>query len=154
MADNAAFVLNALDNLAGGSALGALRSRAPATRPMTRIIEMRRVAEAELFDEQRALEQRLSALESSLVEREERQVESFARERTLDSVRDPEIVRLREEVLSARSELRDIERRYRAQIESVEGSVVAINVWLMPALVALAGLGVYLSRHRRRASKQ
>lgn len=154
VADNAAFVLNALDNLAGGSALGELRSRAPATRPMARIVEMRRAVEAEMFDEQRILEERLSALETSLLEREERQAESFASERTLDSVRDPEIVRLREEVLSARTELREIERRHRAHIESVEATVVAINVWFMPALVALAGFGVYLSRHRSRAPKQ
>ena len=36
-ADNAAFVLNALDNLGGGAELVTLRSRAPSLRPMTRV---------------------------------------------------------------------------------------------------------------------
>src|ERR1700755_3350187 len=37
VADNAAFILNALDNLAGDPALMALRSRSPALRPMEKV---------------------------------------------------------------------------------------------------------------------
>src|SRR5262249_32143700 len=49
MADNAAFILNALDNLGGDEALTALRSRAPAARPMERVDNLRTAARERLY---------------------------------------------------------------------------------------------------------
>lgn len=152
VADNAAFVLNALDNLAGGAALSELRSRAPALRPMTRIEDMRREAETRMFEEQRVLEEQLAQYEARLEQLEGEQRAALPTERNSRQGDDPEMVRLREQILSARSQLREIERGYRADIEDVESRLVVLNVWGMPLLAALTGLGVFIWRSRRRAA--
>lgn len=154
IADNAALVLNALDNLAGGSALGALRSRAPATRPMTQLDEMRQEAQARLFEEQTALQTQLERFEARLAELDKATPRNLrgAGERTLAS--DPEMAELREQILEARSQLREIEGRYRADINRVEATLVALNIWLMPVLIVLLGIGAYLWRSRDRLGRQ
>ncbi len=152
VADNAAFVLNILDNIAGGNALSELRSRAPALRPMTRIDEMRRAAETRMFEEQRELEQQLAQFEQRLEELESAGSSALPAGRSADIGDDPEVLLQREQILTARSQLREIERRYRADVDAVEETLVILNVWGMPLLAALAGVGVFVWRSRRRAA--
>ncbi len=152
VADNAAFILNALDNLAGGEELSELRSRAPALRPMSRIDEMRREAETRMFEEQRGLEEQLAQLEERLEELEGARPASLSTPREQALQANPDDTALREQVLETRSALRQIERRYRADIDRVEFVLVALNVWGMAAIAALAGLGVFIWRSRRRAA--
>lgn len=152
VADNAAFVLNALDNLAGGAALSELRSRAPALRPMTRIEEMRREAERRMFEEQRALEAQLAEYEGRLEQLEGDRRAALLTERSARQANDPDIERLREQILATRSQLREVERAYRSEIEGVESMLVVLNVWGMPLAAAIAGLGVFIWRSRRRAA--
>ena len=64
LADNAAFVLNALDNLSGDYALTELRSRAPAARPMTRVDDIETAARERLYAEQNRLEELLESAEA------------------------------------------------------------------------------------------
>ena len=77
ISDNAAFILNALDNLGGDEALTALRSRAPAARPMDRVDELRAAARDRLYEEQQRLEKLLADAEGrlKLLEAREEQLE-------------------------------------------------------------------------------
>ena len=54
-ANNADFVINALDNLSGSSELIGLRSRGFSDRPFDRVIEIQRAAELQYRDRERAL---------------------------------------------------------------------------------------------------
>ena len=60
MADNAAFLLGALDQFAGNPNLARLRARPPSIRPMTRVTRLREAAEADYLAEQSRLEDELS----------------------------------------------------------------------------------------------
>ncbi|MGD2131893.1 MAG: Gldg family protein [Maricaulaceae bacterium] len=162
LADNAAFVLNAVDLLSGSDALIGLRSRGRVERPMSLIEDMRATAAQALAAEQSELEAELEAAEQRLV-----QLESEAggglRSLNTDAERDiadettSELLRVRDTVISARARLREIERSYRADIDRIEALIIAINVWLVPMLVALVGVGVFVSRRRggrgRRAAR-
>ncbi len=61
-----------------------------------------------------------------------------------------EIGRYRTEAADARRQLRGVEREFRSDIDALQGWLVFLNVWLPPILVALAGLGVFAWRNRRR----
>lgn len=61
-----------------------------------------------------------------------------------------ELSALREDILTIRAGLRDIERDYRREIDALEATLKAINIWGGPLLVMLAGVLVW----RRQARKQ
>lgn len=149
-ADNARFVLNALDSLSGGGALTALRGRGRVDRPFTLIEEMRRDAERRY----RGQEQRL--IDTIHEAREQiRGVNRKERERglPLDSEERAEVEQLRRDIFAARAELREVQHNLHAEVERVKTTVRAANIAGMPALVALVALLVGLLRRRRRARR-
>lgn len=157
VADNGALLLNALDALAGGGELSRLRSRAQSLRPMARIEAMRETAEAQYFRQQSELESRLSAAQSRLGELQATATGDgfFAGdpEAELTPSERAELAALREDILTIRSSLREIERDYRRDIDRLEGTLKVINIWGGPLIVTIAGLLVWQrQRRRRRAS--
>ena len=152
IADNAVFILNALDNLSGGSELVTLRSRSPGLRPMTRVVSMREAAQDVYFDEQARLEARLSEAQKRLEELQEIGAAGgfFNGDLTADltPAEQAELLRLRERIVATRSRLRSIERDFRHDIDRLEGRLKAINIWGGPLLVSLAGLFVWYRRRR------
>lgn len=146
LADNAAFVLNALDNLGGDPALTELRSRAPAARPMARVDDLREAARRRLFAEQKRLEDLLKASEEKLGALEARRAGGAAS--TPEEL--AEIGRYRTEASEIRHQLRGVEREFRSDIDALETQLMFVNIWLPPILVALAGIGVFIWRNRRR----
>lgn len=152
IADNAAFVLNTLDGLAGASQLLSLRARAPALRPMARVDAMRADAEAKFIDEQKRLEARLAANQDRLQELLEiGSSDGFYAgdvEANLSETERAELAKLRGQIMQTRTRLRAIERDYRREIDGLEAQLKAINIWGAPILVALAGLFVWYRRRR------
>lgn len=146
LADNAAFVLNALDNLGGDPALTELRSRAPAARPMARVDELREAAKTRLFAEQERLETLLKAAEARIGELEARRAGGAASAPEELA----EINEYRVQAAEIRGQLRGVEREFRRDIDALESQLVFLNVWLPPILVGLAGIGVFFWRGRRR----
>lgn len=146
LADNAAFVLNALDNLGGDPALTELRSRAPAARPMARVDELREAARTRLFAEQERLETLLKAAEARIGELEARRAGGAAS----TPAELAEINEYRVQAAEIRGQLRGVEREFRRDIDALESQLVFLNVWLPPVLVGLAGIGVFFWRGRRR----
>lgn len=152
-ADNATFILNAIDNLAGGSDLLSLRSRVPDLRPMVRVDKMRDAAQDEFLDEQARLEGRLAQAQDRL---EELQAVGATGgffsgdiEADLTTEERAELSELRQSVVETRERLRVIERDFRRDIDALEGMLRFINIWGGPLLVTLIGLVVWLRRKRR-----
>ncbi len=150
IADNAAFILNALDNLGGDEALMALRSRAPAARPMERVDELRNVARDRLYKEQQRLEALLADAEGRLNQLEQKRASGMAH--TPEEM--AEIATFRDEAARIRKQLRGVEREFRRDIDKLAGRLQFINVWLPPVFAATIGVGVFLWRSRRRGGAQ
>jgi len=146
LADNAAFVLNALDNLGGDPALTELRSRAPAARPMARVDDLRQTARTRLFAEQERLETLLKDAEQRIGALEARRAGGAAS--TTGEL--AEINDYRAQAAEIRGQLRGVEREFRRDIDALESQLVFLNVWLPPILVGVAGIGVFFWRGRRR----
>jgi ABC-2 type transport system permease protein len=149
IADNAALVLNALDNLGGDEALMALRSRAPAARPMERVDELRSAARDRLYKEQQRLEALLAEAEGRL-----RQIEQ---QRVAGSVRTTEeleqMASFREQASQIRRQLRGVEREFRSDIDALAGRLELINIWLPPIFAAALGAGLFFWRSKRRSDQ-
>ncbi len=152
-ADNAAFILNALDSLSGGSELMSLRTRAPGLRPMVRVERMRLVAQDKFFDEQARLEARLTRTQQRLAELQSVGAagDFFAGDVTaeLSDAERIELARLREDIVSTRNRLRQIERDFRREIDGLEARLKAFTILAGPLGVGLMGLFLWWQTRRR-----
>ena len=151
--DNATLILNAIDNLTGGSELANLRSRTPNLRLMTRVNAMRDAAQDEFFSEQAALEARLSESQGRLEELQSVGATGgfFSGDIEADLTPDErlELTELRQSVVDTRESLRGIERDFRRDIDALEDMLRLINIWGGPLIVFLIGLLVWYRKRRR-----
>jgi ABC-type uncharacterized transport system involved in gliding motility auxiliary subunit len=151
--DNATFVLNALDNLAGGDALTNLRSRSPNQRPMNRIDRMRDIAQRKFFAEQAELEERLASAQARLEQLQANGIEQGFFSGDLEADLSPEerteLAALRQSVIETRSSLREIEREFRHDIDGLVGTLRFVNIWGGPLILALLGFLVWFRQKRR-----
>ena len=153
-ADNVTFILNALDSLSGGSELMSLRARAPGRRPMVTVENMREAAQSRFFNEQARLESRLTVSQQRLEELQSVGAtggffDGDVSAELSDAERD-ELNRLREDIVSTRSRLRQIERDFRSDIDQLELNLRLFTILGGPLLIGIFGVFVFL-RNRRRA---
>lgn len=153
VADNGAFILNALDNLSGSDALVHLRSRAPSARPMTRVDDMRNAARERLYEEQEILQLRLQQTEARLDDLRAAGAGGGLLANNLDmssidQAEAEELTRFRAEAVEIRQRLREVEREFRTDIDRLAGWLAIINVWAPPAIVMFIGFWVVGWRNR------
>jgi gliding motility-associatede transport system auxiliary component len=148
-ANNADFVVNAIENLAGGDDLISLRSRGTAQRPFTKIQELQLTAEKKFRAEERGLQKKLEDAEKKLAELQKKKAEG-ASEATVDKAVEATAAKFTQEILATRKQLRRVQLALREDIESLETWLRFINTGLIPILVGVAAMGLGAARHRRR----
>jgi len=150
-ANNADFLLNALENLSGGEALAGLRGRGVEARPFTLINDMQRQAESKYRARQQALNDKLAQTQKKIKE-----IRSRAQSGTLvlSDADKQAILGFRHDVLQIRSQLRAVQAALRANIQRLETEVKFANIAGVPLLI-IVGLGLYaLVRRSRRGGKR
>lgn len=147
-ASNGAFVVGALENLTGDNDLISVRNRGALSRPFSLIQGIRRDAELQFRRKELELIGRLEAAEQKLLELEGQKGERESL--TLSDAQAEEIERFRAERLRLRTELREVRRDLREDIERVEAFTRFVNIALVPLLVALVGIVAGWQRLRRR----
>lgn len=145
-AGNGAFVINALENLAGSSDLIAVRSRGNFSRPFTRVDALRADAEARFRETEQRLQQELSETERRLGELQ------ASREDTgsllMTDEQQAEIDRFIDQRASIRKELRAVQRGLDEDIENLGTWLKLINIGLVPLLLTLVTLFAFWRRQR------
>ncbi len=146
-ANNVDFLLNILENVSGGTALADLRGRGIKQRPFTLVQNIRQKAETKYRQREQALNTKLEETQKKLDE-----IQSRAQDgKVILSDEDKQaILGFRSEFVSIRKDLREVQKALRRDIERLGLWVKAINIAGVPALIGLAGIGIALSRRRRR----
>jgi ABC-type uncharacterized transport system involved in gliding motility auxiliary subunit len=147
-ANNGDFIANSVDNLAGSADLISVRGRQSFFRPFTKVEELRRQAgdqlraqEKELDKELKETEQKLSALEAGRGGNQG----SLA----LSPEQEAELERFQQERVRIRKELRETRRSLDEEIEKLGTRLKAINIALVPSLIALGAIFLAVLRRRR-----
>jgi gliding motility-associatede transport system auxiliary component len=152
-ADNAAFVLNAVENLTGSSDLISLRTRATNNRPFTVVQDLQSHAQAQFQQEADALQQQLTDTQSRLHALE--QGGSTSGQPTnaagLTPEQQAEIQTFKHQLVETRTQLRNVQHNLRREVDALGTLLAFINIALVPILVALFAIGVTVLRRRRRA---
>ncbi len=149
-ANNGDFISNILDNLGGSSALISIRGRANFNRPFDRIEALKRHADDKLRSKALELQSQLKQTESKLGELQTKRDDQSSQ--LLSPEQDQELKRFTAEKARIRRELRETERGLDVEIDRLESWLKAINIALMPLIVAAAGVFVLAGRRRRKSA--
>jgi ABC-type uncharacterized transport system involved in gliding motility auxiliary subunit len=147
-ANNADFVVNALDNLTGNNDLISIRGQAVSARPFTTIDAIEREANTRFLTTEQQLQQELQETERKLGElqtgRSDDNTMIFSPEQQA------ELDRFQQRKVEIRKQLRKVRRDMDRDIEQVGTVLKVINIGLMPLLLSVLALAVVWIRHRRR----
>ena len=149
VADNAAFFLNAVENMTGRDDLSSLRSRGSFQRPFTLVEKIRREAENKHRKKEKEL---LDRLEEAMGRLNQLERDAAAEEQVVLTASQADSLKtMRADVIRLRRELRDVQHRLRRDVEALTSWLELVNIALVPALVAVfAAVVAYARRARRR----
>jgi ABC-type uncharacterized transport system involved in gliding motility auxiliary subunit len=152
IANNADFLVNAVEVLAGGQGLIGLRSRGTVARPFVVVQDIQREADDRYAAEQRSLEEKLKQAQAKLHALTAGAGASDPG--VLSAEQTKEIDKFRVEMLDTRRQLREVQAALRWNIERLKVILEIFNIALVPILaVAVAIVVAALRRRRWRASR-
>ena len=146
-ANNGDFLINAVDNLGGNDDLISLRSRGEYARPFEVVDRIKREAEANFRDREKALQTKLKEADAKLKELKLRP--EAGGEALLSAEQRQEIELFRSEQIKTRKELRAVQHDLGRNIEQLGAWLKAVNIGLIPLLLAIFAVAASLFRHRR-----
>ena len=147
IANNADLLINGIDNLGGNDDLISLRSRGEYSRPFTVVQKIRRDAESQFRNQERALQAKLKETETKMQELQQR---DEGGNYLVSPEQRIEIDSFRREQLKTRKELRAVQHDLQKNIEKLGSKLKFINIGLIPILISIfaIGISVYRSRHQ------
>ncbi len=155
-ADNGGLVLNAVENLTGSGDLIALRTRTNTDRPFTVVRAMQADAEAKFRETAEALQARLTAAQQQVQQLSQGGPSSPNNKGgnavSLTAAQQADITRLRQEMAQTRSQLREVQRNLRADIDALGSELAFLNIAAMPLLVMGFAIVLAIIRRRRAAA--
>ncbi len=134
-ANNGDFVVNALDNLGGSTALISVRSRGRFSRPFDVVQELRRVADERYLESADELQAQLNETESKLSELQS--ATQGAGLLTLSPEQEAAVVQFQQEKLRIRKQLRDVRHQLDQDIDALGSTLKFLNIALIPLLLTL-----------------
>jgi ABC-type uncharacterized transport system involved in gliding motility auxiliary subunit len=148
IANNADFLANAIEVLAGGEDLIGLRSRGSVTRPFEVVQQIQREAEDRYAAEQRNLEDKLKQTQAKL--HNLTAGEGAANPAALSADQTKEIDKFRAEMLDTRRQLRGVQAALRLNIDRLKVMLEFFDIALVPIIVVVAAMVMAALRARRR----
>jgi len=148
---NLAFAENLIDQLTGDSNLIAVRSRASRERPFTVVKKMQADAEASYRSKIKELEDGLADAQRKIGQLQSGKQEG--QRFILSPQQQEELANFRKKEAEAKTQLKEVRKKLRADIDSLENRIKWLDIAGMPALVALTGLAFAIVKRRRSAAR-
>lgn len=148
-ANNGDFVINAVDNLGGNSALLSIRGRGQYLRPFDVVEALTVEAEAKFRQQEQQLQQQLEETESQLAQLQSQQLDNSAL--VLSQEQESALASFVAKKLEIRKQLRDVQHQLNKDIESLGSVIKLLNIAVFPLLLIIA-LGLIAASLRKRAA--
>ncbi|MDI6774460.1 MAG: Gldg family protein [Verrucomicrobiota bacterium] len=142
--NNLTFFANLVEQMAGGQALAGIRTRGKIMRPFKRVLTLERRAQERYMERELQLQRKLEDAQRRLSELEGQKDKK--QRMFLTRQQEAEIENFRKQVVTTKEELRQVRRNLREDIEQLGVKVKAINILLVPLLVAAAGVIAHVAR--------
>ena len=150
-ANNADFVANAVEVLAGGSDLVGLRSRGTSARPFEVVDRIQRDAQEHYSAEERALQQKLKDTQAKLADLTGKDQANAPT--TLSPEQTKTIEEFRADMLQTRRQLRNVQSALRSDIGRLKGMLEFLDIALIPVIVAAVAVILGIVRLKRRGRR-
>lgn len=140
-----------VEQLASDYNLISLRSRAAFTRPLTVVREIEAKAQEAYLGKIKELEDDLQETQKKLEDIQKRRgdLEEKGAPVVLTPEQQAEVDAFRKRAVETRSELKDLRRNLRQDVESLQFWTKVVNIGAMPLLIVLLGAGIALARRRQ-----
>lgn len=145
--DNLNFLSNASEILTGSDALIEIRSRGKFERPFTTVLALERRAQERWLSKEKELAKRVETTNRKLQELE--QQKDTSQRLIISPEQEAEIAKFREQKRKINRELKQVRKNLRADIEVLGTTLRNVNIFLMPLLVSIAGIGFAIYKQRR-----
>ncbi|HUI35020.1 MAG TPA: Gldg family protein [Stellaceae bacterium] len=149
LANNADFLTDAVEVLAGGQDLVGLRSRGTVVRPFEVVERIQRAADDRFAAQQRTLEQKVKQAEAQLRKLTAGET-SGASTPTADQSKQIEAIRT--DLINSRRQLRQVQAALRSDIGHLKVMLEFFDIALVPIIVAVAALLMAALRRARRSA--
>jgi ABC-type uncharacterized transport system involved in gliding motility auxiliary subunit len=150
-ANNADFVANAIEVLAGGNDLVGLRSRGTSARPFEVVDRIERDAQERYSAEERALQQKLKDTQAKLADITGKDQANAPT--TLSPEQAKTIEEFRADMLQTRRQLRSVQGSLRGDIGRLKAGLEFLDIALIPILVAAVAVILGVLRLKRRSRR-
>lgn len=151
-ASNGDFAVNAVDNLLGSSDLISVRGRATATKPFTRVEQLRREADDQFRTQEQLLQNKLRGAEQKIAQLQSQRDDQSST--ILSPEQSAEIQRFQAEKLQVRKELRKVRHELDKNIQSLGSWLKAINIGLVPIILTILALALSAIRIKKRVQQR
>ncbi len=148
-ASNGDFAVNAVDNLLGSSDLISVRGRATATKPFTRVEELRREADDQFRAQEQILQNKLRSAEQKIAQLQSQRNDQSST--ILSPEQSAEIQRFQAEKLQVRKELRKVRHELNKNIQNLGSWLKVINIGLVAVILTILALVLSAIRINKRA---
>lgn len=150
-ANNGDFVVNTIEQMSGGAALSDLRGRGISWRPFELIQRMEADADSRFRKKERKLSVELEQTEQKLSQLPKaaggsNEVVTAEQAKTIEG--------FRTQLLTIRSELRDVQFELRRDVDNVKNLITALNVGVVPVTLGVIALAFGMRRSRRPVPKK
>lgn len=149
--DNLNFVSNACETLTGSNDLIALRTRGRFERPFEVVLALQQKAQERWLSKEKELMKQAEETNRKLKELETQK--DASQKLIISPEQEKEIAKFKEQKNRINHELKQVRKNLRAEIDDLGNTLKAINIFLMPFCVAIAGLLFAFMRHRRMMKK-
>jgi ABC-type uncharacterized transport system involved in gliding motility auxiliary subunit len=139
--------------MAGDSNLIAVRSRASRERPFTVVTALQARAEENFRSKIRELETGLAEAQRKLNELQRSKAGEGGQKFILSAEQQAEIANFRKKEAETKVELKQVRKKLRADIDSLENRIKWLNIAAMPVLVIAAGVALALRRRSLQAAR-
>ena len=157
-ANNGDFVINALEQMAGGAALTDLRGRGVSWRPFERIQAMEADASKKYSAKEQQLTKKLKDTQEKLAQLSKTAADAKAKGKNANAILTPDqlkaIEKFKAELLTTREELRTVQFELRRDVDSLKSKLTALNVGGVPLVAGAIALLIALWRPRRQVPRK
>jgi ABC-type uncharacterized transport system involved in gliding motility auxiliary subunit len=147
---NLAFAQSVMEQLAGDSNLIAVRSRASRERPFTVVQKLQADADANYRSKIKELEEHLADTQRKVNELQKGK--QGGQQFILSSEQQQELSNFRKTEADVKTQLKDMRKKLRAEIDSLQNRTKWLNIAAMPVAVIIAGFSLAVMKRKRAAA--
>ena len=139
---NGSFVISAVENLSGSSALISIRNRGSYSRPFDKVQELEIISQERFKEYEQALVSKLETTKSKLEELEKAKEHENNLALNLQQKREEDA--FRQELIATRKELREVRHELNKDIEMLEAKVKFFSIGFMPLVILILGIFAWI----------